>query len=337
MLQQDLHLDNFLLADNAIYTLDGSTVRTGHGPLPPGPSLDNLARYLAQHPPRYERLIPEALQAYCAARSWDPDARLTARLGSGVRRWRLRRRGQYLRKAFRSCTEFTASARWRRFLVYRNDNASTALSDLLADPDASLTQSDAQLLKAGNTCTVWALPLDGRRLVVKRYNMKNWRHRLSRAPRPSRAAICWRNAHRLRMYGIATAAPVAMLEERTGPLRGRAWYVAEEVAGVAAADFFRDADIPRSVRARVAARLVTVLQNLAQCRVSHGDMKASNFIIAGELPVIVDLDAMREHATVWHHRYRLSRDLERFMENWHNHRETRELFERLIDEAFAHR
>jgi tRNA A-37 threonylcarbamoyl transferase component Bud32 len=335
IMQRDLHLGNFLLADDEIHTLDGSTVWAGRDPVPTGRALDNLARYLAQHPPQYDRLIQDALHVYCATRGWNPDARLAARLRSRVRHWRLRRRAQYLRKAFRSCTEFTASEQWRRFAVYRSDDESAALTDLLVDPDASLNQPEAHLLKAGNTCTVWSVPVDGRRLVVKRYNMKNWRHRLSRAPRSSRAAICWRNAHRLRLYGIATAAPVAMLEERVGPLRGRAWYVAEEVVGTAAADFFADTTVAPSLREEVAVRLVNVLRNLAGCRISHGDMKASNFIIEGDLPVVVDLDAMREHATAWHHRYRMSRDLDRFMENWRDQRETRELFERLIGEALT--
>jgi len=59
--------------------------------------------------------------------------------------------------------------------------ASAEMVEFLADPDASLQRADTQYLKQGNTCTLWVTRVDGRRLVVKCYNIKWLRHGLGRA------------------------------------------------------------------------------------------------------------------------------------------------------------
>jgi serine/threonine-protein kinase RIO1 len=62
--------------------------------------------------------------------------------------------------------------------------------------------------------------------------------------------------------------------------------------------------------------VLDLLTQLSQCRISHGDMKGSNIILAEQGPQIIDLDAMREHVLNWTYRRMRSRDLRRFMRNW---------------------
>lgn len=81
------------------------------------------------------------------------------------------------------------------------------------------------MLKDGGTCTVVRIDLEGLPVAVKRYNLKNTRHALSRAWRPSRAWQSWIEAQRLSYYGIPTPRPLAVVERRFGPLRGRAYLV----------------------------------------------------------------------------------------------------------------
>ena len=45
-------------------------------------------------------------------------------------------------------------------------------------------------------------------------------------------------------------------------------------------------------------------------------MKGSNFILTGSGPVIIDLDALQEHALGWNFRRLHCRDMQRFMRNW---------------------
>ena len=208
--------------------------------------------------------------------------------------------------------------------------ATEGMLEFLADPDASLQFSDMKYLKQGNTCTLWAIQVDQRMLVVKRYNIKGLAHRISRAFRATRAAVSWKNAHRLTMYGILTARPVALVEERIGPVRGRAWYITEYLQGDNARALC-ERSVEDSIETQLAgASVVALLQQLASCRISHGDMKATNLILSPHGAAVIDLDAMCEHATdtVFHRMQQ--RDLDRFMRNWEGCPEIGAFFKALL-------
>jgi tRNA A-37 threonylcarbamoyl transferase component Bud32 len=244
--------------------------------------------------------------------------------------FRHRRRRQFLRKVLRNCTAFASDKNWRYFRVYDRSMASAKMLEFLADPDASLRFPETHYLKQGNTCTLWLARVDGRRFVVKRYNIKGLAHRIGRAFRRTRAAVSWQNAHRLGMYGIATARPVALLEQRLGPLRGRAWYISEYVEGD---DVLQQCTRPAPQLAAIQAAaqpVVDLLGQLAQCRISHGDMKGTNFIMAAGGPVLIDLDAMQEHVSGWLFRRAQRRDMQRFMRNWDSCPEVAETFNEMM-------
>jgi tRNA A-37 threonylcarbamoyl transferase component Bud32 len=330
--QADIHLDNFLLADDRLVTLDGGGIQlSGKADLPVKQSLQNLALFLAQFFPRFDALLDVALDAYRAVRSGDAAQFTADALRRQVRRHRQRRLRHFLKKVFRNCSAFACERDWRHFRVYDRSMASAKMLEFLADPDASLQHPEMRYLKQGNTCTLWLVPVDARLLVVKRYNIKGLAHRAGRAWRRSRAAVSWENAHRLGMYGIPTARPVALLEQRFGPLRGRAWYVSE---------YLGDEDITQLCRGQklagdagvqaTAQQVVALLAWLAECRISHGDMKGTNFILAQQGPAIIDLDAMREHACGWLFRRLQQRDLQRFMRNWDDCPDVAALFTQLM-------
>jgi tRNA A-37 threonylcarbamoyl transferase component Bud32 len=309
--QRDIHLDNFLLSGEQLYTIDGGGIRvSGRGELSIRRSRDNLALFLAQLFPRFDDLAAAVLDAYRSERDWEEGVLTVSELRRRVRRCRRRRVRRFLRKVFRNSTAFACERDWRYFRVYDRSMASPEMRAFLADPDASLDLPETRYLKQGNTCTLWLVRIDDRLLVVKRYNLKRLSHRIGRALRRTRAAVSWENAHRLGMYGIATARPVALLERRLGPLRGEAWFVSEYIAGD---DVLRLCAEPAQ---DVARQVLDLLAQLSQCRISHGDMKGSNIILAEQGPQIIDLDAMREHVLNWTYRRMRSRDLRRFMRNW---------------------
>jgi tRNA A-37 threonylcarbamoyl transferase component Bud32 len=62
--------------------------------------------------------------------------------------------------------------------------------------------------------------------------------------------------------------------------------------------------------------------------VSHGDTKASNFILKdGEL-MVLDLDAMKRHKSVGTFSEKFVKDLKRFQKNWKGSK-----FEKKVDKA----
>ena len=193
--------------------------------------------------------------------------------------------------------------------MFQRHYDSPELNGLLADLDAAI--DSGELLKGGNTATVARVDTALGKFVVKRYNIKSPMHYLQRAFRPSRAWVSWANTMRLEFLGISTLKPVALVEERLGPLRGRAYLITEYVDGPDATQLSDQSDSDRQM-----SSIAQMLRRLAEAGVSHGDLKASNFLLADEGPVIIDLDSMREHARGSHRFKAELRDRERFMKNW---------------------
>ena len=317
--QRDIHLNNFLLSGGRLYTLDGGGIHDADvDELPVKRSRDNLALFFAQFYPDDDCLIDTVLPGYLKRRAWRSDVLSGVELQQRVRHFRRGRRRHFLKKVFRDCSAFKCERSWRTFRVYDRSMASAEMVEFLADPDASLQRADARYLKQGNTCTLWTTRVDGCLLVVKRYNIKSMSHRLGRALRHTRAAVSWKNAHRLEMYGILTARPVALLEERFGPLRGRAWYISEFVAGDDASSLCGPTSLDRAGQARAGQQVTDVLAQLALSSISHGDLKATNFILSQQGAVVIDLDAMQEHTASESFHRAQRRDLTRFMRNWEN-------------------
>lgn len=295
---RDPHLENFLLrpgaGDAGPWLVDGDGVRRAarRGNLRRAASLANLARLCAERPPQADVELPRAYRAYAAARGWTGGAaaqteavRALTRLTRRQRRARVRR---YLAKAQRDCTEFHCSRTWRHYLVCLRGFCGPELAQFVENPDAGFR--NAQVLKSGNSATVARLHLQGRPVVVKRYNQKNAWQALRRALRPvTRFRRAWLNGQRLSFLGIPTARPLALLERRFGPLRGRAYLIMEDLG---------DVDLGAEVAARglEEARLeqvVALFQGLAAAGLTHGDTKISNFLVTPRGVSLVDLDALR--------------------------------------------
>lgn len=308
----DLHLGNFLRHHDALLLIDGDAVRDhGHCPLSAQPAARDLAMLIAQLPRTWDGHLQPLLDAYSGQA---PDqARLSPLILTALkseRAWRLR---DYLDKTGRDCSLFRVRRHFNRFEVVVRTEAA-ALAPLLEDPDRWI--EDGTILKRGNTCTVARISIDGRLLVIKRYNLKNWRHTLSRLWRPSRGWHSWREAHRLSLFGIATPAPLALIEERWGLLRGRAWLITAFCPG---RDLLAHLDPEREPPAAEAAALQTLFATLHREQISHGDLKATNLLWDnGEIKVI-DLDAMHQHRSAAAHARAWQRDRQRLLRNWPAH------------------
>lgn len=315
IVQNDLHLDNFLWARGRIYTLDGADIGCVKKPLPKKTALKNLALFLAQLPTADEQSIDAIYRHYTAARGWGDNApgdrkRLHAYV---VHKRKLRQRHLF-KRIFRECRDFGCSSSWRNFTVSDKAYDSPALKSLLEDPDR--TMASGEPLKLGNTATVVRVAIDGRTFVIKRYNIKNRRHAIKRAFRPTRAAVSWRNAHRLLFYGIASPRPIALIERRFGPIRRTAYFITEHIGGSDCRAFFNDSAADHRRREVIADQVAALLQQLYLHRISHGDLKASNFLIGEDAVFLIDLDAMKEHSLHFRFRRRRQRDIKRFFKNW---------------------
>ncbi|MDR2032324.1 MAG: hypothetical protein LBP86_08770 [Azoarcus sp.] len=314
LVHDDPHPGNFLIHADGLRVVDGGGVRRRAAPLPGSEADANLARFLAQLPPGAEEaLAGDLIAAYRAA---DPHhAPEFAALRPLIERHRHRRLDDYLDKTLRPCTLFEVRRAARHFSAVARADADL-FAPLLADPDGAMARSAP--LKRGHTTTVVRIELAGRSLAVKRYNLKNAAHALSRAWRPSRAWHAWREGHRLLFLGIDTPAPRALIEERLGPLRRRAWLVMDYRAGRDLGEHlapYTDAAAPPPAESEALLRLFGTLHTH---RISHGDLKASNLLWddARRGIFIIDLDSMTQHSLPATHAHAWRRDRARLLANW---------------------
>lgn len=318
LIQHDMYLKNFLVTESGIFTLDGDGIRSHTPSVSRRAGLDNLALLLSKFDASDDGWLPQLLQHYAAVLGTDLRPAEIQRFAARVMAHRMRvARGYADHKVFRTCTDVIVESGWNQFRAISRPRDSNELRILLDDPEGRLGASGVVSLKNGNTCTVLALQLGERRIVVKRYNIKSFRHALGRAWRPSRAAASWANAYRMNILGIATAQPIALLERRWGPIRRQAYYASEYVEAHDAATFFADPVLPEEIKKRASLNIARLLHKLKHLGIVHGDMKATNILIgADEQPILLDLDAMREVRCKWMLQHGHRRDLRRWMENW---------------------
>ncbi|HIG41317.1 MAG TPA: hypothetical protein EYQ14_12360 [Gammaproteobacteria bacterium] len=325
VVQTDIHLANFLMSKNKIYTIDGGgIVRDSVPPLREDLSLKNLSWFFAQFFPKFDEFVQIVFPAYETVRGWSADPDRVISLHEKVTLSREARKKHYLDKAFRDCTRFVCQSSLSRFMVCERSAYNDDLAALLKDPDKFM--ANGLVLKDGNSATVTRVKVSGRTLVVKRYNIKNPWHGLLRAFQKSRAWLSWSNAFHMEFLGIRSLRPIAMLENRLGPIRSSAYFITEYIEGPDVLDFLGKTTCPNGEL----EALVLLLSNLSESKISHGDMKATNFLMAEEGPIIIDLDAMRQHKSRESFDRAFEKDLERFMQNWEGHPELESRFEGLL-------
>lgn len=336
LIQTDLYLRNFLCAGDVVHTLDGDGIRVHSAPIPWRQALPNLALLLSKFDVEDDRHIPELLQIYAGRRDWRTSEDMLSALQERTMATRIAVARQYAqKKVLRDCTDVLVEQGFYRFLAVNRAQRSAELDRIVENPDAWLDTPDCIRLKNGNTCTVGQVRAGDRKIVVKRYNIKNLRHGMGRLLRRTRASASWSNAYLLGMLGIATASPLALIERRLGPLRREAYFLAEFVDGPDIAAVFADAGIGMDQKQEVAARTAQLLYRLYLLGIEHGDLKAANLKIVDGKPLLLDLDAMRLHRrTAWFER-RHARDLRRFLKNWQQDQATLLMLKNAIEAAYG--
>ena len=310
--QSDLHLDNLLRHAGQLHLIDGGGVQaqTPGQPLSRDKVLANLGVFFAQLPAGLEPYIEELLVHYLLVNG-EHALPLEALLQevARVRDWRLR---DYLGKLGRDCSLFSVQRSLSELRVVRRDEAS-ALQTLLEAPEPALAAGRA--LKRGGSATVVLIEQDGRPLVVKRYNIKGVWHWLRRCWRPSRAWHSWVEGNRLDFLGIATPRPLAMLELRWLGLRRRSYLITEYSAGEDIIARFEPYLAAAPPEPELSA-LVELFQALCRERISHGDLKGTNLFWDQGRWSLIDLDAMRQHASAASFARAYAKDRARLLRNW---------------------
>lgn len=319
--QRDIHLDNFMLEAGVVYLLDGGDIKAGER-LDTKISRQNLALFLAQFPAIFDEKASIHLHQYQKHRAEPVDVELDS-FRNEIRQTRKSRLAKFERKLFRSTTANRCKRSMSKIYVHDRSIHSPELDRFINHPDSFIRQD--KLLKQGNSSTVALVEIDGREFVLKRYNIKSFWHGLSRMMRPSRAHHSWRNASVLEMLGVATPHPYLFLEERIfWVFRSRAYFLCEYIAaqdvgtawGMQGASEEADEAWNKTGNEEVVELFRQFLTLMNDYQISHGDMKATNFIISDKQLFVLDLDAMKRHESRSAFAQKFAADLARFRKNW---------------------
>jgi tRNA A-37 threonylcarbamoyl transferase component Bud32 len=330
--QEDLHLDNLFDQGGRLYLVDGGGIHAENpgAPLSRQKTLDNLGIFFAQFPSRLDASLKVWLDIYMRTNPSHPLHAERPALQKAIDRERHIRLRDLLKKIGRDCSLFSVRKNGPfgafGFCVMRRDEAD-ALKPLVEDPDAFIARG--HIYKTGGAATVARVESAGRSFIVKRYNIKHFRHWLGRFWRPSRAWTAWREGNRLLTLGIATAKPLAVIERRWMGLRGPAFLITEYLEGQDIMTHFQ-ADFASGIKTTADSfpeAELTALQELFAAlrreRIGHGDFKGHNLIWqAGKMQksagccAVIDLDATRAYRSEVAFARAHARDRERFLRNW---------------------
>ncbi len=310
ILQNDLHLGNFLLANHKIYAIDPGQMRFLSSELTRDESIRQLAMLLSGFSNSDGQLIDILSREYFRIRNWNfqkPDEKQLAKQMILQTKTTIRRA---LKKRLRT-SKSSVQIKTDNFIsVFDRDfcNGYEPL-DLIEQIDALMDQG--RILKNGNTCYVSRLAWKERDIVIKRYNHKGFIHSLRHTIKGSRARRAWLQAHRLDMLKIATPKPLAYIEKRKAGLIWTSYLITEYVNGQEFCYFLEDQNISEQDRSQTTQQVMDLLDNIGRYKISHGDLKHSNILITQKGPTITDLDAMKVHRWNWTYKARRIKDLER--------------------------
>lgn len=327
IVQKDLHMNNFLVGENIIYTLDGAEIEIFPHLLPKKMSMNNLALFLSQLGIGIEKQQEALFRYYAKLRGWLLKKEDVIDLFFLIKKWNLFRWQRFEKKIFRESTNFSRLSDWRSLCLFDRNYLSNEFLNFLHNPESLFTHPSAKILKAGRSATVVKVTLGNQPFVVKRYNLKNFWHRMRRLFRPTRAYTSWRLAQKLNLFGVATAKPVAFIEKRFLCLRSQSYYITEYIPGEHASDFFNHLLFQEEKMNQMVHRIVLLLKNIAKLEITHGDLKASNILINKcEQPFMIDLDGAREHASLSSLKSSWRKEIKRFLQNFYHQPQVLEKF-----------
>ena len=315
--QNDIHLGNFMAVGDTMYLLDTAEFKSET----PGTILSdqlrlaNLSLFFAQFSVYRDSRIPRLIQFYSKQLSPDNEITDAANMQTLTMQARHRRLDRYQTKLFRETSAFHTEKNASLRMLCKRSIMSEDLVRFVKNPDDFLERG--AILKAGNTTTVGEVTIAGTSYVLKRYNIKNTLHGIRKMLRASRASRSWRAGLLLEMLGVSTAKPLVMLEKRIwGLIRRESYILYEHVEGETVPEVLCRPQLTAETRDRIFDSFKQCFEVMRRSKLSHGDLKASNFIFDNDELVLLDLDATTIHFLPWAFKRAFRKDLERFVKNF---------------------
>jgi tRNA A-37 threonylcarbamoyl transferase component Bud32 len=120
----------------------------------------------------------------------------------------------------------------------------------------------------------------------------------------------------LGLLGIHTPRPYLFLEERLyWVFQRRSYFLTEKIQANNLLLQLEDTN-EKVDEAKLITAFANFFEIMYSYQISHGDMKATNFIFQEDKLYVLDLDAMQRHRFKWWSSKRSMSDIKRFEKNW---------------------
>jgi len=183
------------------------------------------------------------------------------------------------------------------------------LASFLSNPKQYLKKHPLPVMKDCKPAILYKLNFNTEALVIKRFKFRGFFHWLTHVFKKTRAENCWHAAELFEKYGIKTAKPIALYVRHFLGIHFQSYYVCQFIEGPTLADY-----IAQTKHYDLIDHAVSIIENMHDNQITHGDLKATNFIVHDHEVVFVDLDVARSH--IVQNRERRERDIRRFLKNW---------------------
>lgn len=332
VLQQDCHLKNFFIVGKHIFTLDGGQITASDKMIDKSESMENLALFLSQLGVGLDVLNDKLFIHYAKARGWLLKKNDITDFQLMIKKYDKTRWLDYEKKLQRSSSAHLKFKTLAQQGMVERAYLGAEMKAFLKDPDSVFVLPTSLLLKNGRSSTVIQAQLDGHAFVIKRYNLKHLWHRVRRSVRVTRALMCWRYAHQLRLFHVATPKPIAYVERSVLGLRGRSYLVTEAVKGVNIGEYCANKTAADDAVRTIVPKTIQLLAGFKALKLTHGDLKKTNIIVNKfENPVMIDLDGVKEHQTKTGLNQSWKAEKKRFLRNFENQPTVKALFEEEFD------
>jgi tRNA A-37 threonylcarbamoyl transferase component Bud32 len=309
--QKDLHLGNFLMSGDKVFSLDTATMKFGPHPIDKTRSLRQLA-VLSWYVPQEIRAeaLAGLLNLYAEIRGWKFTADDSQTIENYMKKHIRSEIKRQLKKTLRSSGRYSRIKKNGLTAVfektfYENLDASRFLSKI----DGLM--ETGQILKSRPTSLLSCIDFNGNDIVIKRYNHKGLWHSIRQSFRTSRAKRSWLHGQRLTMLGVNTPKPLAYIEERIGPVLWKSYLLTSRVRGQNLADEIGQPNISEQQKENLHRQIRDLMTTLHDNGITHGDFKPTNFVIAQDSVYVTDLDAMKVHYSGLLLKKRCAKDISR--------------------------
>ena len=188
---------------------------------------------------------------------------------------------KYKKKCLRNSSDFK---------VYKN-NFFKLIQNKKYNFDLNLLENinSLKILKDGHTCTVFQY----NDLVIKRYNIKNFRHFLKLQLFKSRAIRSWQSSNVFKLLNIRTPEPVCVIQKKWFFFNAESFFVSKHIRSIDIIHYLDESN--QSGTRFVYKQLNYFIRLLCFHKIYHSDLKFSNILIEkkSSLLNIIDLDAIK--------------------------------------------